>query len=41
MEYGIIDFLKLVGSLGLFLYGIKIMSVGLQKMAGNKLSNIL
>lgn len=41
MEYGIIDFLKLVGSLGLFLYGMKIMSEGLQKMAGNKLRNIL
>ncbi|MDD5619873.1 MAG: Na/Pi cotransporter family protein [Proteiniphilum sp.] len=41
MEYGIIDFLKLVGSLGLFLYGMKIMSEGLQKLAGNKLRNIL
>ncbi len=41
MEYGIIDFLKLVGSLGLFLYGMKIMSEGLQKMAGNKLRSIL
>lgn len=41
MEYGIIDFLKLVGSLGLFLYGMKIMSEGLQKLAGDKLRNIL
>lgn len=36
-----IDFLKLVGSLALFLYGMKIMSEGLQKLAGNKLRNIL
>jgi phosphate:Na+ symporter len=41
MEYGFIDFLKLIGSLGLFLYGMKIMSEGLQKLAGNKLRNIL
>jgi phosphate:Na+ symporter len=41
MEYGFFDFLKLVGSLGLFLYGMKIMSEGLQKLAGNKLRNIL
>lgn len=41
MEYGLIDLLKLIGSLGLFLYGMKIMSEGLQKLAGNKLRNIL
>lgn len=41
MDYSIIDFLKLVGSLGLFLYGMKIMSEGLQKMAGDKLRSIL
>jgi len=41
MDYGLIDFLKLVGSLGLFLYGMKIMSEGLQKLAGNKLRNVL
>jgi phosphate:Na+ symporter len=41
MNYGFIDFLKLIGSLGLFLYGMKIMSEGLQKLAGNKLRNIL
>lgn len=41
MDYGLIDFLKLVGSLALFLYGMKIMSEGLQKLAGNKLRNIL
>jgi len=41
MDYGLIDFLKLVGSLCLFLYGMKIMSEGLQKAAGNKLRSIL
>ncbi len=41
MDYSFFDFLKLVGSLGLFLYGMKIMSEGLQKLAGNKLRSIL
>lgn len=41
MDYSFFDFLKLIGSLGLFLYGMKIMSEGLQKLAGNKLRNIL
>lgn len=41
MEYSFFDFLKLVGSLGLFLYGMKVMSEGLQKVAGDKLRNIL
>ena len=34
MEYSFYDFLKLLGSLALFLYGMKIMSEGLQKFAG-------
>lgn len=41
MDYSILDFLKLIGSLGLFLYGMKIMSEGLQKVAGDRLRNIL
>jgi phosphate:Na+ symporter len=41
MSYNFIDFLKLLGSLGMFLYGMKIMSEGLQKIAGNKLRSIL
>lgn len=41
MEYGIFDLLTLLGSLALFLYGMKIMSDGLQKLAGNKLRGIL
>ena len=41
MEYTFYDFLKLMGSLALFLYGMKIMSEGLQKFAGDKLRRIL
>ena len=41
MSYTLLDFLTLVGSLGMFLYGMKIMSEGLQKIAGDKLRTIL
>lgn len=41
MDYSFYDFLTLIGSLGMFLYGMKIMSEGLQKVAGDKLRNIL
>ncbi len=41
MEYSFYDFLKLIGSLALFLYGMKIMSEGLQKFAGDRLRRIL
>jgi len=41
MNYSFFDFLTLIGALGLFLYGMKIMSEGLQKMAGNKMRSIL
>ena len=41
MDYSFLDFLTLVGSLGMFLYGMKTMSEGLQKVAGDKLRNIL
>ncbi|MGI6136183.1 MAG: Na/Pi symporter, partial [Petrimonas mucosa] len=41
MDYSFFDFLKLIGSLALFLYGMKIMSEGLQKLAGDKLRTIL
>ena len=40
MEYSFYDFLKLLGSLALFLYGMKIMSEGLQKFAGDRLRKI-
>lgn len=41
MDYTFFNFLELVGSLGLFLYGMKIMSEGLQKIAGEQLRGIL
>ena len=41
MDYSFYDFLKLLGSLALFLYGMKIMSEGLQKFAGDRLRRIL
>lgn len=41
MNYSLYDFMMLIGSLGLFLYGMKIMSEGIQKAAGNKLRSIL
>ncbi|MCI5580805.1 MAG: Na/Pi cotransporter family protein [Phocaeicola plebeius] len=41
MEYTFYDFFKLLGSLALFLYGMKIMSEGLQKFAGDRLRSIL
>ncbi|MBD0400235.1 Na/Pi cotransporter family protein [Flammeovirga sp. EKP202] len=41
MEFGIFEFLKLVGALGLFIYGMKVMSEGIQNVAGDKMRNIL
>ena len=41
MSYSFLDFLGLLGSVGLFLYGMKVMSEGLQKAAGDRLRNIL
>lgn len=41
MDYSILDFLGLLGAVGLFLYGMKVMSEGLQKTAGERLRNIL
>ncbi len=37
----IVGLLKLCGSLGFFLYGMQLMSEALQKVAGNKMRNIL
>ncbi len=37
----ILTILEIAGSLGLFLYGMKILSDGLQKSAGNKMKSIL
>ena len=41
MDYSFFDFLRHLWSLGLFLYGMKIMSEGLQKFAGDSLRRIL
>ncbi|MDE6513114.1 MAG: Na/Pi cotransporter family protein [Muribaculaceae bacterium] len=41
MSYSILDFLCLLGAVCLFLYGMKVMSEGLQKVAGDRLRNIL
>ena len=41
MSYSFLDFLCLLGAVGLFLYGMKVMSEGLQKAAGDRLRVIL
>lgn len=41
MQYGIFDILTLLGSLVLFLYGMKLMSESLQKVAGDRMRGIL
>lgn len=41
MHYTILDLLCLIGAVGIFLYGMKVMSEGLQKAAGDRLRNIL
>ena len=41
MNYSIFDFISLLGAVCLFLYGMKVMSEGLQKVAGDRLRNIL
>ena len=41
MDYSIWDLLKVIGALGVFIYGMKIMSEALQKIAGNSMRRIL
>ncbi|NMM47052.1 Na/Pi cotransporter family protein [Marinigracilibium pacificum] len=41
MQLGILDLLAILGSLGIFIYGMKVMSEGIQNLAGDKLKNIL
>lgn len=41
MNYSLFDLLKLIGSLGMFLYGMKIMSEALQRVSGAKMRSIL
>lgn len=41
MNYSLFDLLQLIGALGVFIFGMKIFSEGLQKIAGNRLKSIL
>ncbi len=41
MEFGIYELLKLIGALGFFIYGMKVMSDGIQKAGGAKMRQIL
>ncbi len=41
MEFSFFDFFTLIGALGLFIYGMKVMSDSIQKVAGSKLRQIL
>ncbi len=41
MEYSFFDFISLLGALGFFIYGMKVMSEGIQKVAGSKMRKIL
>ena len=41
MDYGLTDILSLLGALGLFLYGMKVMSDALMELAGDRMRNIL
>ncbi len=41
MNFGIFHILNLIGSLGLFIFGMKIMSEGIQRAAGNGLREVL
>jgi len=41
VDYGVTDILSLLGALGLFLYGMKVMSDALMELAGDRMRNIL
>ncbi|MBD81233.1 MAG: Na/Pi cotransporter [Crocinitomicaceae bacterium] len=41
MEFGLLDIIKVIGSLGFFIYGMKVMSEGIQKAAGDQLKRVL
>ena len=41
MKFGFVEILTLVGALGFFIYGMKIMSEGIQKAAGSGLRKML
>lgn len=41
MEFGFLNVLELIGALGFFIYGMKVMSDGIQKAAGDNMRKIL
>lgn len=41
MKFGLFEILSLIGALGFFIYGMKVMSEGIQKVAGSKMRQIL
>ena len=41
MEFGFSEFIQIIGSLAFFIYGMKLMSDGIQRAAGSQLRNIL
>ncbi len=41
MEFGLLNILELIGALGFFIYGMKVMSDGIQKVAGSRMREIL
>ena len=41
MEFGFWNIVQILGALGFFIYGMKVMSEGIQKAAGSQLRNIL
>lgn len=41
MKFGFFEVLQLIGALGFFIYGMKVMSEGIQKVAGSKMRQIL
>lgn len=41
MQYGFTEILQLIGALGVFLFGMKVMSDALLKLAGGKMRSIL
>src|SRR5690554_1748553 len=41
MEFGVLEFLTLLGALGFFIFGMKIMSEGIQKVAGSRMRQVL
>lgn len=41
MNFGIFEFLSLLGALGFFIFGMKVMSEGIQKVAGRQMRQVL